>query len=344
MKVAIFSTIEPFVKGGAKKQFENLQNYLINHFNIPTELFFIPFSTNIEKLDEQVESIRKLNIKADILITSRPMSYAIKHNHKIVWFMHHISFFYEFSNTKLNPYLNYPNFEIIKSKFIEQDTYLLNESKKIFSVSNFVASKLEKFNNIKAETIYPFLNDIDKYYNSEYSDYFFLPSLITYTKRQHLIIEALLYTKNPVKLILAGQIDQKYFKKYISPLIKNKKIKNNLKIIDKFLTDEKYDLYSKCLAVIFTPINEAFGYVVLESFFSSKPVITTIDSGGPTELVENKINGFIIENNPKKIAEIMDELYENRKLAQELGKNALDLAQTKFGTQKIKESIKKLIT
>lgn len=110
------------------------------------------------------------------------------------------------------------------------------------------------------------------------------------------------------------------------------------------MTDEKYDLYSKCLAVIFTPINEAFGYVVLESFFSSKPVITTIDSGGPTELVENKINGFIIENNPKKIAEIMDELYENRKLARELGKNALDLAQTKFGTQKIKESIKKLIT
>ncbi|MCX7758824.1 MAG: glycosyltransferase family 4 protein [bacterium] len=341
MKIAILSTIEPFIMGGAKKQFENLYSILKENQN-QVELFLIPFNFNIEKLNEQIEGIRKIHINSDIIITSRPMSYVIKHPNKILWFMHHISYFYEFSETPINPYLNHPNFKEKQQKFLEQDTLFIKESKKIFTVSNFVSQKLKKYNNVESQTVYPPLNDTHKFYFNKYSDYFFLPSLITFTKRQHLIIEGLLYTRNPVKLILAGQIDKKYYLKYIAPLIKHKKIKQNLIIIDNYINNEKYDYYANSLGTIFTPINEAFGYVVLESFFSSKPVITTNDSGGPCELITNNTTGFVTEPHPQNIAQIMDTLYENRKYAEKLGKNAYEFAKSNFETHKIKKTIKEL--
>ena len=338
MKIVIFSTIEPFIQGGAKKQFQILYTILKEKYP-NTDLYFIPSNYELKEIFKQIIAIRQLSIHCDLIITSRPLSYAIKHPNKILWFMHHIPYFYEFSNTKLNPYLKYLDFDNIKKEFIRLDTFLITESKKIFAVSNFVKNKLKNYNKIESQILYPALKDTDKFYHQSYQDYFFLPSYITYTKRQHLIIESLLYTQNPVKLILAGQIDKKYLKKYIKPLLKYSKIKQNLKIIDKFIEPEKYSYYANCLGVIFTPINEAFGYVTIESFLSRKPVITTIDSGGPQELVINNYNGIVTTPNPKEIATILDTLYENRKLTENLGKNAYQFALENFNYQKLKNTI-----
>lgn len=338
MKIAILSTFDPFIKGGGKLQFQNLYKILKKQYE-NVELFFLPANYNLEETEKQINSLQKFQINSDILITSRPLSYYIKHPNKIIWFMHHISYFYEFSNTKLNPYINHPNFHKIKQQFIEKDTFHLKESKKIFSISKFVSEKLKLYNQLSSQVLYPPLLDTNNFFCNQYSDYFFLPSLITFTKRQHLVIEALLYTKNPVKLILAGQIDVKYYKKYIKPLLKNKKISQNLQIIPHFITQEKYNYYANCLDVVFTPINEAFGYVILESFFSSKPVITTNDSGGPTELIKDNINGFVSNPSPQEIAQIMDTLYENRNLAMKLGKEAYTYANLYFNPQKSEKEI-----
>ena len=53
------------------------------------------------------------------------------------------------------------------------------------------------------------------------------------------------------------------------------------------------DLYKGALAVIYSPFDEDYGYVTLESFLARKPVITTTDAGGPLEFVEHETNGFI---------------------------------------------------
>ena len=41
------------------------------------------------------------------------------------------------------------------------------------------------------------------------------------------------------------------------------------------------------------PSDEDLGYVTLEAFLASKPVITTEDAGGPTEFVRSGVNGFV---------------------------------------------------
>ena len=50
---------------------------------------------------------------------------------------------------------------------------------------------------------------------------------------------------------------------------------------------ELVDLYKDALAIVFTPFDEDYGYVTLESFLAHKPVITTPDSGGPLEFVRD---------------------------------------------------------
>ena len=49
--------------------------------------------------------------------------------------------------------------------------------------------------------------------------------------------------------------------------------------------DELADLYARCLAVFYAPVDEDFGMVPYEAFLAEKPVVTTTDAGGPLEVV-----------------------------------------------------------
>ena len=59
--------------------------------------------------------------------------------------------------------------------------------------------------------------------------------------------------------------------------------------------DELTDLYARCLAVYYAPVDEDFGFVPYEAFLSEKPVVTTTDAGGPLEVVQDRRNGLVCE-------------------------------------------------
>ena len=59
--------------------------------------------------------------------------------------------------------------------------------------------------------------------------------------------------------------------------------------------------------------------MTLEGFLSSKPVITCADSGGPLELVEDGVSGWVAEPDPRSIAEAIDRLAAGRDRAARMG-------------------------
>ena len=59
--------------------------------------------------------------------------------------------------------------------------------------------------------------------------------------------------------------------------------------------DELTDLYARCLAVYYAPVDEDFGMVPFEAFLAEKPVITTADAGGPLEVVVDRRTGLVCE-------------------------------------------------
>ena len=60
--------------------------------------------------------------------------------------------------------------------------------------------------------------------------------------------------------------------------------------------------WRRCRAVCFPPFQEDYGFVTVEAFASRKAVITCRDTGGPAELVEDGVNGFVCEPTPQSLA------------------------------------------
>src|SRR4029077_8953617 len=53
------------------------------------------------------------------------------------------------------------------------------------------------------------------------------------------------------------------------------------------------DFYASCLAVFYAPVDEDYGMVPYEAFLSAKPVVTTVDAGGPLEIVHDRRTGVV---------------------------------------------------
>ena len=78
------------------------------------------------------------------------------------------------------------------------------------------------------------------------------------------------------------------------------------------------DLYSRCTAVLYPPINEDYGIVPLEAMASSKPVIA-VNEGGPKETVLHNKTGMLV-NSEQEMASAMARLARDGELAARLGK------------------------
>lgn len=81
---------------------------------------------------------------------------------------------------------------------------------------------------------------------------------------------------------------------------------------------------ANALGCLFIPYNEDYGYITLEAFYSSKPVITCNDSGGPCDFVKDGETGYIVEPSAEKLAIAMDCLYDNKDNAELMGNKAYE--------------------
>jgi glycosyltransferase involved in cell wall biosynthesis len=54
--------------------------------------------------------------------------------------------------------------------------------------------------------------------------------------------------------------------------------------------------------VYYAPLDEDFGMVPYEAFLSGKPVVTTVDAGGPLEIVHDHETGVVVAPDAAEIA------------------------------------------
>ena len=99
-----------------------------------------------------------------------------------------------------------------------------------------------------------------------------------------------------------------------------------VRLLGEVTDDAIIDLYAGALGVIFPPYDEDFGYVTLEAFLSRKPVITTTDAGGPTEFVEDGVNGWVVPPEPAAIGEAIGRLDSDRPRAARQGEAGYERA------------------
>lgn len=331
MKIAIVNNMVPFIYGGAEFLADSLCKKL-NEYGHQAQVITYPFSwVPKEAIMESIMAVRLNKLcNADMVIALKFPAYYIEHPNKKLWLLHQFRQAYDLHGTEYGMFDdNNPEDVAIRQSIINMDNMMLRPLEgKIFTNSHVVSERLYKFNGIESEVLYPPLMDASLYkITNEYGDYIFYPSRVNYSKRQHMAVEAMRYTKSGVKLIIAGKGDAPSDEELIFELIEKYQLQDKVTYLNRFITEqEKVDLFQSALGGIYIPYDEdSYGYVTLEGFQAGKAMISCTDAGGTDVVVKDGITGYMTEPTPQALAEAMDKLYMNKKNAIAMGMNGLPL-------------------
>ena len=321
-KVAITFPRVPFCSGGAELHVANLRQKLIER-GYNAEVIDIPFKWYpIHQLWEQMLMWKTIDLteadgqKIDILIGTKWPSYFAKHDNKILWLIHQHREAYDLVDADYSLFKEGTDGEKYLKGFRDADTKALKEAKKIFTISKNVSTRLENYNGILSETLYHPPKHEGLYYNESFGDYILSVGRLESLKRIDLLINAMKYTDKDVKCLIAGtgkSMDQ------LQLLITQNGLEDRVKLIGFVDDKELLRLYANCFGVYFAPVDEDYGYITLEAFLSQKPVITAKDSGGVLEFAVHEKSGIVCAVEAMEIGEKINELYYNKKRAQEMG-------------------------
>lgn len=323
MKIALFSTSVPFVRGG----YRNIVDWLeikLREAGHQVETIYIPQVDDADTLWQQMAAFRWIDLSAaDRVICFRPQAHLIQHPHKILWFIHHIRSYYDLWGTPLSGIDESEKQIGVRDALRSLDTRAIQESKKVFTNSIVVSDRLKKFNDIDSEVLYPPILAPERFVCREYGDEIVYICRMEPHKRQHLLLSAMKHTRSEVRLRFCGAGSSAYVNE-LRQFVERESLSAKVTITDEWITEEaKVELLSDCLAAAYLPVDEdSYGYPSLEASHARKSVLTTSDSGGVMELVENGVNGYVCDPTPESLADAMDRLFLDRPLAKQLGEKA----------------------
>jgi glycosyltransferase involved in cell wall biosynthesis len=323
VKIAIVSSTIPFVGGGARNIVDWLSDELIGRGH-QVEKVLLPFSDEPADLFPQLAAFRAIDLTdaVDLAICIRPPAFYIKHPRKVVWFIHHLRTYYDLWESEFRLTPDTAISRARRDALHRADTAVLGEASRIFVNSAVVGDRLRTFNGLESTVLYPPLPEAYRASSEAAGDAITYVSRLDLTKRQHLLVDALALTTSGVRLVLAGKAAGGGYGTYLKEHAGNLGIADRVTVDDRWVSDdEKADLIARSLAVAYLPVDEdSYGYPSLEAARAQRPVLTTTDSGGVLELVQDGVNGRVVEPTPEALARAMDDLFLNRTQTAEMGR------------------------
>jgi len=200
-------------------------------------------------------------------------------------------------------------FEIVH--FLDGYALAQDKIKKYFTMSENVKKRRDYFPaEVPVQVVHP--PPFSDSFRCTGYHYLFTASRLDNAKRIDLIIDAMKYVPYQIALKIAGTGPEE--KKLRKKAVNDKRIE----FLNFVSNDALQEYYADALAVIFTPYDEDYGFITVEAMKSGKPVITTTDSGGPLEFVNNE-TGYVVPPDPEKIAEKINFFIENKETAIRMG-------------------------
>ncbi|MBE1159190.1 glycosyltransferase family 4 protein [Dyella acidiphila] len=321
MRIALFSTMAPFVNGGARHIVDWLSVALKKEGH-EVEIVYLPEYDAPDLLFQQMMAFRWVDLSsADRVICFRPQSHLISHPNKVVWFIHHIRSFYDLWDSEYRHFPEDMYHKGIRKALFAADNAALAEAKHIYTNSRVVSDRLIKYNNIDSEVLYPPVIDSERFHCRSFNDEIVYVSRLEHHKRQHLLVEAMKHTTTPVRLRLCGSSYSSAYPDHLRGIIQADGVADRVILEDRWISEEeKVEILADCLAAAYVPVDEdSYGYPTLEASHASKAILTTSDSGGVLEFVKEGVNGLIADPDPRAVAVAMDRLYREREQVRLMG-------------------------
>jgi glycosyltransferase involved in cell wall biosynthesis len=256
--------------------------------------------------------------KVDQVISLRFPGYAVRHPRHVLWLNHRQREYYDLWDD-FRSRLSWKNAikERVRRAAVHRvDHYLLTRLQRRFVISATVQTRLHRFGGIQSEVLYPPPPRRD-YRCDAYDGYLFAVSRLSPLKRFDLILKALAEPAAAgIKCVIGGEGAE------MPALLKLRRqldLDHRVEFVGRLDDAGLLHHLSRCRAVVFPPFNEDYGFVTVEAFSCSKPVITCQDSGGPAELVRNGESGWVTAPAPEALALPMRDVMENRLTAIRFG-------------------------
>ena len=243
----------------------------------------------------------------DLVIPTKFPSYLVRHPRKVAWLFHQHREAYDLYGTPYCSFRDTPEDQQVRDAIHTMDHAALAECREIFTISRNVADRLSRYNGLPGTPLYPAAAPPGPLPSAdEYGDFLFYAGRLDRLKRLDLAIDAMKRVRSGARLKIAG----------IGPLAEELRkqivglgVEDRVELLGFVTADDLVDLYARCRAAYYAPLNEDYGYVTVEAFLSSKPVVTTTDAGGPLEFVTDGETGLVAEPTPESVAEAIDRLW-----------------------------------
>jgi glycosyltransferase involved in cell wall biosynthesis len=322
MRIAVCEARVPFVTGGAETHVGELvrelraRDHEVERISLPFKWYPKDEILAHAAAWRLIDLSESMGQPIDLVIATKFPSYFVRHPHKVTWLLHQYRAAYDLCGT---PYGDFDHTEQdvgLRQRLIELDREMLGECERLFTNARNTAARLERFNGVHGEPLYHPPKLADRLRSGPLGDYVLFVGRLEPLKRAGLVVHALAACPTSVKLVIAGDGPLKAeLMRQVDALDLSDRVSFRGWVGD----DELIDLYAGALATIYPPFDEDFGYVTLESFLSRKPVVTTIDAGGPLEFVEHGLNGLITEPTPEGVADAVRRLDRDRNAAAAFG-------------------------
>jgi glycosyltransferase involved in cell wall biosynthesis len=257
--------------------------------------------------------------RIDQVISLRYPSYAVRHRNHVCWLNHTMREYYDLwprFSAGLSPQGRLKEGARRRAIHIA-DRYLLTRNvTRLFVQSKTIQQRLAMWPELHSTVLHP-PPPQRAYRCDEYGDYIFMVSRLTPLKRAELVIRSAATPRGAaIRVVIAGDGEERA---RLTALIQALGVAARVSLVGPITDAQLLHHLATCRAVCFPPLDEDYGFVTAEAFASAKPVVTCADSGGPVELVEHSVNGFVTAPTPEDVAEALARLLEDRSLAEKMG-------------------------
>ena len=321
MNIAVVRPQVPFVRGGA----EIFTDRLVEELRLrghDADLVSMPFKWYPgTRVLTQAFLWRLLDLeeadgkRIDLVVATKFPSYLVRHGDKRVWLVHQFRQAYELDGTSLGQFGDSPEDRATRRKIQDLDRIALGEATRLFATSRNVAQRIEASTGLRAEVV-PHPPQTLEYRCHGYGDFVLSVNRLDRAKRIDLLLEAVA-RDGALEVVIAGEGPDR---ERLEQLAREKGLDGRARFAGHVTEAELADLYARCLAVFYAPVDEDYGMVPLEAFLSEKPVLTTTDAGGPLEVVADRSTGLVVSPDAGEIAGALGWLREHREEAATLGR------------------------
>ncbi|HEX9442309.1 MAG TPA: glycosyltransferase family 4 protein [Roseiflexaceae bacterium] len=321
-RILICATQVPFVRGGAELLVEGLRDALRERGHA-VDVVSLPFAWQPHELIGRAALAWRLldltsvnDVPVDQVICTKFPSYAVRHPRKVVWLVHQHRQAYDWYGTPFSDFANTPEDRAVREMLLRLDRRALGEARRRYTISRNVGARLQRFNGLDSRPLYPPSRYAGRLRAGPYGDYVLSDARLDAAKRLDLLLAALARTEHPVRCVLisTGPARER-LEKQARDLGLGERVQ-----FRGFVPDEELiELYAGARAVYYAPIDEDYGFTTVQALAAARPVVTTTDSGGVLEFVEDGANGFVVEPEPSAIAARLDALHADAGLAARLG-------------------------